>query len=189
LDIPGSQHSNPGSTGKEGGSTTGNYPSYYVPQMSPEHDSYHNESINPDQSVRTEFTSVESSPTPKTTPEDLNIPPQYRQYSRVFSEEASHEFPPSHIWDHVIKLKPNAPAALPGKLIPLSQAEQEELRNFVAEHTKRGMIRPSKSPYKARFFYIKKKDGKLHPIQDYRPVNQWTIHNTYPLPLIPELID
>jgi hypothetical protein len=114
-------------------------------------------------------------PDTKNTPEDLNIPPQYRQYSRVFSEEASHEFPPSCIWDHAIELKPNAPAALPGKLIPLSQAEQEELRKFVAEHTKRGTIRPSKSPYKSCFFYIKKKDGKLRPVQDYRPVNQRTI--------------
>jgi hypothetical protein len=64
-----------------------------------------------------------------------------------------------------------------------------ELRSFVKEHTKRGTIRPSKSPYKAQFFYIQKKDGKLRPVQDYRPVNQWTICNTYPLPLIPELIN
>jgi Reverse transcriptase (RNA-dependent DNA polymerase) len=107
----------------------------------------------------------------------------------VFSEDVSHEFPLSCIWDHAIELKPNAPASLPSKLIPLSQSEQEELHKFVVEHTKRGTIRPSKSPYKACFFYIKKKDGKLRPMQDYRPVNQWTIRNTYPFPLIPELID
>jgi hypothetical protein len=53
----------------------------------------------------------------------------------------------------------------------------------------RGTIRPSKSPYKSRFFYIKKRDGKLHAVQDYCPVNEWTIRNAYPLPLIPELID
>jgi Reverse transcriptase (RNA-dependent DNA polymerase) len=53
----------------------------------------------------------------------------------------------------------------------------------------RGTIQPSKSPYKACFFYIKKKDGKLWPVQDYWPVNQWTIRRTYPLPLILELID
>jgi hypothetical protein len=53
----------------------------------------------------------------------------------------------------------------------------------------RGTIRPSKSPYKAQFFYIKKKDGKLRPVQDYHPVNQWTVRNAYPLPLIPELIN
>jgi Reverse transcriptase (RNA-dependent DNA polymerase) len=78
---------------------------------------------------------------------------------------------------------------LPGKLIPLSQAEQGELCKFVAKHTKRGTIRPSKSPYKVWFFYIKKKDGKLQPVQDYHPVNQWTICNAYPLPLIPELVN
>jgi RNase H-like domain found in reverse transcriptase/Reverse transcriptase (RNA-dependent DNA polymerase) len=51
------------------------------------------------------------------------------------------------------------------------------------------MIRPSKSPYKSRFFFIKKKDSTLRPVKDYRLVNQWTIRNTYPVPLIPELID
>jgi hypothetical protein len=101
----------------------------------------------------------------------------------VFSEEALHKFPPSRPWDHAIELKPGAPAALPSKLIPLSQAELEELRKFVKEHLVRGTIHPSKSPYKSHFFYIKKKDGKL------RPVNQWTIRNAYPLPLILELID
>ena len=121
--------------------------------------------------------------------EDPNIPEHYWQYSRVSPEDASHEFPPSRVWDHAIKLKSNAPAALPGKLIPLSQTKQEELHKFVVEHTKRGTIRPSKSPYKVQFFYIKKKDGKLHLVQDYQPVNQWTIRNAYPLPLIPKLIN
>jgi hypothetical protein len=93
----------------------------------------------------------------KDTPINPNIPEPYQQYSRVFSEDASHEFPPLHIWDHTIELKPNTPAALPGKLIPLSQAEQEELHKFVVEHTKRGTIRPSKSPYKVCFFYIKRR--------------------------------
>jgi hypothetical protein len=48
-------------------------------------------------------------------------------YSRVFPEEASHEFPLSQPWEHAIELKPGALAALPGKLIPLSQAELVEL--------------------------------------------------------------
>jgi len=124
------------------------------------------------------------------TPSELNkIPIQYQQYSRVFSKEASHEFPPSCIWDHAIELKPGAPVSLPGKLIPLSQPELGELRKFVKEHLVRGTIRPSKSPYTVSFFFIKKKDGKLHPIQDYCPINNWMIKNKYPLPLIPQLVD
>ena len=35
---------------------------------------------------------------------------------------------------------------------------------------------------------MKKKDRKLRPVQDYRKLNEWTIRNTYPLPLILELI-
>jgi len=107
----------------------------------------------------------------------------------VFCEEASHEFPPSHLWDHAIELKPGAPASLPGKPIPLSQPELAGLQKFVKEHLDRGTIQPSKSPYTASFFFIKKKDGKLQPIQDYRPINNWTIKNKYPLPLIPQLVD
>jgi hypothetical protein len=61
------------------------------------------------------------------TPINSSIPKPYQMYSRVFLEEASHEFPPSRLWDHAIELKPGAPAALPGKLIPLSQAELVEL--------------------------------------------------------------
>jgi hypothetical protein len=111
----------------------------------------------------------------RTATPNPRIPQQYRAYERVFSEEASHEFPPSRPWDHAIDLKPGAPVALPGKLIPLCQTELQVLRKFVKEHLTRGTICPSKSPYKSRFFFIKKKDSTLRPIQDYRPVNQWTI--------------
>ena len=59
--------------------------------------------------------------------QDNKIPPQYHKYCWVFSEEASHEFILSRIWDHAIELKPGASASLPRKLIPLSQAKLKEL--------------------------------------------------------------
>jgi len=37
-------------------------------------------------------------------------------------------------------------------------------------------------------FFVKKKDGKLHLVQDYHTLNAMTVKNKYPLPLIPELI-
>jgi Reverse transcriptase (RNA-dependent DNA polymerase) len=101
----------------------------------------------------------------------------------------SHKFPLSQIWDHTIELKPGAPSSLPGKLIPLSQLELEELQKFVKEHLSQGTIQPSKCPYVTSFFFIKKKDGTLQPVQDYRPINQWTIRNKYPLSLIPQMIN
>jgi len=104
-------------------------------------------------------------------------------------ESAAQRFPGPHIWDHAIELKPNALATIPGKIYALTVAEQEELLKFIKEYVEKGYIQPSKSPYTTPFFFIKKKDGKLRPVQDYCRLNQWTIQNTYPLPLIPQLIN
>ena len=38
-------------------------------------------------------------------------------------------------------------------------------------------------------FFVKKKDGSLRPVQDYRRLNDITIKNRYPLPLVSELMD
>jgi Reverse transcriptase (RNA-dependent DNA polymerase) len=39
------------------------------------------------------------------------------------------------------------------------------------------------------FFFIDKKDGKLRLVQDYWKLNEITVKNAAPLPLIPDLID
>jgi hypothetical protein len=117
-----------------------------------------------------------------------SVPLQYRDYQDVFEQRQEGKLPPSRPWDHAIELKPGAPPTLISKTIHLSQTEQQEVLKFIKEHMARGTIRPSKSPY-ATSFFIKKKNGKLRPVQDYRPVNAWTIKNCYPLPLIPQLID
>jgi len=40
----------------------------------------------------------------------------------------------------------------------------------------------------APVFFIKKKDGSLQLVQDYRVLNSMTVKNKYPLPLISELV-
>ena len=81
------------------------------------------------------------------------------------------------MWDHAIELKKGAPATIPGKIYTLTQVEQETLTKFIDEHLKKGYIKPSKSLYMSPFFFIKKKDGKLQPVQDYQKVKEWTIKN------------
>ena len=78
---------------------------------------------------------------------------------------------------------------LPGQLLPLTQEEIAECQKFIQEHLKQGTIQESKSPYAANFFFVKKKDGKLRPVQDYCPLNKWTIQNCNVSPLIPQVID
>src|SRR5271156_1605560 len=71
----------------------------------------------------------------------------------------------------------------------LTPAEQTELDKFLKENLEKGYIRPSQSPMASPFFFVSKKDGKLRPCQDYRYLNDWTIKNGYPLPLISEIMD
>jgi len=71
----------------------------------------------------------------------------------------------------------------------MAQGEEDSLWDFIKEQLGKGYIRPSKSPYLSPFFFIKKKDSKLRPVQDYHKLNSLIIKNQYPLPLIPELID
>ena len=66
--------------------------------------------------------------------------------------------------------------------------EQAELDKFINENLAKGYIRPSKSPMALPLF-ISKKDGKLRPCQDYQKLNEGTIKNSYPLPLISMLLD
>jgi len=40
----------------------------------------------------------------------------------------------------------------------------------------------------ALVFFIKKKDGSLRLVQDYRALNSMTVKNKYPLPLISKLM-
>ena len=75
------------------------------------------------------------------------------------------------------------------KTYNLTNDEQKELESFLKENLKSGRIRPSKSLFASVFFFIKKKDGKLRPVQDYRKLNAITVKNQYPLPLISELIN
>jgi len=100
---------------------------------------------------------VEEHNRPNLTP----ILAEYRRYHKVFSEEATQHFPESRVWNHAIELKPSTPPTLPRKIYMLSQLELQELQKFVKEHLAKGYIHPSKSPYAAPFFFIKKKDGKL----------------------------
>jgi hypothetical protein len=71
----------------------------------------------------------------------------------------------------------------------LTPSEKITLKDYIEDSLKRGTLCCSKAPDACSFFFIDKKDGKLRPIQDYRPLNVITRKNVAPIPLIPELID
>ena len=89
-----------------------------------------------------------------------------QEYADVFSAEEFEHLPERRPWDHAIELTEEFQPS-DCKIYPLSLKEQEALDEFLKENLRSGRIRPSKSPMASSFFFIKKKDGKLHPVQDY----------------------
>ncbi|KAL5498599.1 hypothetical protein ACEPAH_1953 [Sanghuangporus vaninii] len=115
-------------------------------------------------------------------------PPYLEDYADVFSEESFERLPQHRTWDHAIDLRPDFKPS-DCKVYPLSPKEQEAMKEFIEENLASGRIRQSKSPMASPFFFIKKEDRSLRAIQDYRKLNEGTVKNKYPLPLINELID
>ncbi len=118
----------------------------------------------------------------------MEVPKDYQKYMKVFSEEESKRYPPKRAWDHAIEFKKDAPNAVDCKVYPMNQIEDQVVQEFLTKETKKGYIWESKLPYTSPFFFIKKKDGKLRPVQDYQKINALMIRNQYPLPLITDLI-
>lgn len=116
------------------------------------------------------------------------VPEHYHDFKDVFEESTFDALPERRACDHVIELMPDA-KPFSGKAYRMTAEEEKSLEEFLEENLKTGRIRPSKSPWAAPFFFIKKKDGKLRPVQDYRKLNSMTKKNAYPLPLIGELLD
>ena len=105
------------------------------------------------------------------------VPEYYRDFAKVFSEEEAQRLPEHQPWDHPIDLEPDAVKHWKIKFYPMSANEQEELDKFLKEHVSKGYLVPSKSPMASPVFFIKKKDGKLRLVQDYRRLNKISIKN------------
>ena len=67
--------------------------------------------------------------------------------------------------------------------------KEEALNQWLNKQLKAELVVESKSQYAAPCFYIPKKDSLLQLVQDYRKLNQITIKDKMPLPLIGEVID
>ena len=92
------------------------------------------------------------------------------------------------VWDHAIDLKEMFKPQK-GRIYPLSKNKREEVQNFVEDQLRKGYIRPSKSPQTSLVFFVGKKDRSKQMVMDYHNLNNQTVKNNYPLPLITELID
>ena len=121
------------------------------------------------------------------TPEEL-VPKEFHGFLDVFSKEKSERMPTRKPYDLAVNLEKGKKPPK-SKLYPLSPKERETLKEWLTEEQRKGYIRKSNSEYAAPFFYVKKKDGKLRPVQDYRRLNDITIKDRFPIPLSKQLLD
>ena len=106
----------------------------------------------------------------------------------MFGKKQSERMPTRKLWNYAIDVKEGF-VLRKGKMYLLLREEREEMRKFVKEQLQKGYIRPLKSPQMAPVFFVEKKDSKKRMVQDYRYLNEWTIKNNYPLPLISDILE
>ena len=113
---------------------------------------------------------------------------KFLKWKKVFGKVESERMPMRKVWDHAIDLKEMFKPRK-GRIYSLSKNKREEVQNFVEDQLRKRYIRLSKSPQMSLVFFVGKKDGSKRMVMDYRNLNNQTIKNNYPLPLITELID
>ena len=92
----------------------------------------------------------------------------------VLSEKTHNKLPSHQPYDHTINLQPMFTPKIP-KVYSLNPQKMETCEAFIKEHLETGHIIPSKSPQASPFFFIPKKNGTLHPCQDYCYLNSHTV--------------
>jgi len=121
-------------------------------------------------------------------PKIEEIPHQYQDLAIVFSKKEADKLPPHRLTDCKIVLEKDATLHY-GPIYPLTEEESQVLKDYIKENLEKGFIRPSESPAGYPVLFQKKKDGSLRLCVDYKKLNAVTIRNSYPLPLITDIIE
>jgi hypothetical protein len=115
------------------------------------------------------------------------IPPEYHKFLPLFSEAKANKLPPHCPYDYWIPLKEGFTPPF-GPIYSLSRTELEALKKWLDENLSKGFIHASSSPAGAPILFVKKSDGSLCLCIDYRGLNEGTIKNRYPLPLLHDML-
>jgi hypothetical protein len=108
------------------------------------------------------------------------------QFHNLFSEPTT--LPPQRNCDHFITLLPNSK---PVNLRPyrFSQFQKLEIEKILEELIQKGFVQPSTSSFASPVLLVKKKDSSWRLCIDYRQLNQITLKNKFPIPIIDDLLD
>jgi Reverse transcriptase (RNA-dependent DNA polymerase) len=115
------------------------------------------------------------------------VPAEYHEFLPMFLAQNHRSLPPFRPHDHEITLKEHTTPPY-GPLYGLSRNELETVREWIDDNLSKGFIRASSSPAASPILFVKKPDGSLRLCIDYRGLNEITVKDRYPLPLILETL-
>jgi hypothetical protein len=108
------------------------------------------------------------------------------EFGGIFEEPTG--LPPRRTHDHRILLKDNTkPICVRPYRYPYYQ--NMEIEKIVRDLLNSGVIRSSQSPFSSPVLLVRKADGSWRMCMDYRALNQETIKDKFPIPVIDELLD
>ena len=113
--------------------------------------------------------------------------PVVKDYSDVFPDELP-GMPPDRGIEFLIELLPGT-GLISKRPYWMPANDLEEIKKQIKELLGKGYIRPSSSLWGAPVLLVEKKDGSLRMVVDYRALNEVSIKNKYPLPMINDLFD
>ncbi|KAJ3705864.1 hypothetical protein LUZ61_009569 [Rhynchospora tenuis] len=107
-------------------------------------------------------------------------------YSQLFEEPVG--LPPKRAIDHQIPLVPEA-KPVNQRPYRYSYFQKLEIEKIVGELLKNSVIQTSNSPYASPVLLVKKKDEGWRMCIDYRKLNNQTMKDKFPIPIIEDLLD
>jgi hypothetical protein len=116
------------------------------------------------------------------------VPECYHDLLQAFLPAGADILPPRRSYDHKIELLPGS--ALPySKARPMSYLELKVVKRWLDDSLQKGWVRPSNSSAAAPVLLARKPGGGVRICVDYRGLNNITLKNRYPIPLIRETLD
>ena len=119
----------------------------------------------------------------------VTVPTKYSDFADMFLKKSANVLPKwTGVNEHTIKLeKGNQPPY--GPIYSLRPVELKTFKTYIETNLANGFIKASNSPAGAPILFVRKLNSSLCLCVDYQGLNNLTIKDWYPLPLIGKSLD
>ena len=122
-------------------------------------------------------------------PKEVTVPTEYSDFADVFSQKSANIFPErTRANEYAIELKDGKQQPY-GPIYSLRPVELKTFKPYIKTNLANGFIQTSKLLAGAPILFVYKPNDSLCLYVNYKKLNNLTIKNWYPLPLIGESLD